>query len=128
MDITGSLVFVPSLAALFIALNWGGVTYSWNNPRIIALFVVFAVLFAAFILDQILKGDSAMLPLRVLKDRNVIAGAAFSVCVASSLSIEEYYAPTFFQAVLDYSPARSGYFMFPCLIGNLVAMLVQGAG
>lgn len=128
MDITGTLVLVPGLAALFIALNWGGITYSWSDSRIIALFVVFALLLVAFVVDQVVKGDNAILPLRVLKDRNVYAGAIFSTCVASTLSIQEYYAPTYFQAVLGYSPARSGIMMLPVLIGNIIALVVQGVG
>lgn len=128
LDLTGTLVFVPALAALFIALNWGGIVYSWSNPKVIACFAVFGFLLIIFAVDQVVKGDNAILPLRVLKDRNVYAGALYSVCLASSLSITEYYAPTFFQAVLGYSPARSGYMMFPCLVGTTLAFVVQGPG
>ena len=92
LDLVGTLFFVPSLAALFIAFNWAGIVYSWGDPKIIALFIVFGILLCAFVLDQIAKGDKAILPLRVLKNRSVIAGFIFSICVASSLTLWEYYA------------------------------------
>lgn len=36
-DILGTVVFIPDVVCLLIALQWGGSTYPWSNGRIIAL-------------------------------------------------------------------------------------------
>ena len=128
LDPVGFALLESSLAALLIALNWGGITYPWHNERIIALFVVFGVVFAVLMVQQFIKGESGILPLHVLSKRDVWAGFCFSICLTSSLNILEYYAPSYFQAARGFSPLRSGYMMFPCLLGTLAGFLVQGVG
>nr|POF06960.1 efflux pump roqt [Quercus suber] len=79
-------------------------------------------------LDLFLRGEKATLPLRILRNRSVIAGFIFSACTNGSASVLEYYMPTFFQAVRGRSPAESGYLMLPILGGFLIALLIQGGG
>lgn len=128
LDLVGNVVSLPSLAALFLALSWAGVKYPWSDPRIITLFVVFAVLLIVFVIDQFVRGDSATLPPRIMQNRNVIAGFIFSFCNSSALAVLEYYLPIYYQVVLGYGPARSGYMMLPLLIGSMLAILLQGSG
>lgn len=49
LDPLGTLIFVPAIVCLLLALQWGGVTYDWSNGRIIALFVVFGIAIIAFV-------------------------------------------------------------------------------
>ncbi|KAH8901039.1 MFS general substrate transporter [Thozetella sp. PMI_491] len=128
LDLVGTVVFVPSLTCLFIALGWAGSRYAWNSPTIIGLFCTFAVLLIAFALEQYRKGDRATLPPRILRNRSVLAGFLFSMCCNSGLSVVEFYLPTYFQAVRQYSAAQSGYLMFPIVGGFIVAMLGSGWG
>ena len=128
LDIVGVVLLSSALTALFVALNWAGIVYPWNDPIIIALLVVFGILTALLAVQQYIKGDNGIMPGRLLKNRNVFAGIIYAICSSSTLSILEYYAPTYFQAVHGYSPSRSGYMMFPCLIGTLIGFLVQGSG
>lgn len=128
LDLTSTLLIIPAMATLFTALNWAGITYPWSNYRIITLLVVSGVLVICFIVNQIIRGDKAVVPPRIAKTRNVYAGSIFIATAISSLGILEYYAPTYFQAVLGYSPARAGYMMTPCLIGTLVGVFLQGIG
>ena len=128
LDLVGNLVFVPSLTCLFMALSWAGVKYPWSSPTIIGLLCVFVVLLAVFAVDQWLKQDTATLPPNVLKNRSVLSGFVFSLCCNSAMQVVEYYLPTYFQAVREYSPSKSGYLMLPLVIGFLISMLIQGAG
>lgn len=59
LDPLGTMVFVPSIVCLLLALQWGGVKYSWSNGRIIALFVLFVIGIAIFIGLQIFLGENA---------------------------------------------------------------------
>ena len=111
-----------------MALSWAGTKYPWNDPIIVALLVVFAILLGVFVVDQYVKQDAATLPPRIIKNRNVLAGAVFIICLNSGVTVVEYYMPTYFQAIRGYSPARSGYMMLPLLIGTFIGMLIQGGG
>ncbi|KAI6916704.1 MFS general substrate transporter, partial [Hortaea werneckii] len=71
LDLLGELFLVPCIICLLLALQWGGSTYAWSDGRIIALLVVFGVLFLAFILVQCLMQSIATLPLGVISNRSI---------------------------------------------------------
>ena len=58
-DPIGTLFFIPAIVCLLLALQWGGSKYSWGNARIIALFVVAALLGIAFSIVQVWQQDNA---------------------------------------------------------------------
>src|SRR5205085_4672467 len=43
LDPIGLFFFVPSMACLILALQWGGTAYPWSAPKIIGLLVTFAI-------------------------------------------------------------------------------------
>lgn len=127
LDLVGNALFVPSLTCLFLAFSWAGTAYPWNSWKVISLFVVFAILLAAFGYLQYRQGDNATLPARIVTNRSVIAGALFAACTNSVMNVFEYYLPTYFQTIREYTPVQSGYLMLPCLLGYLIAMVAHGA-
>lgn len=42
-DPLGSMLLLPSLVCLLLALEWGGVLYAWNDWRLVVLLVFFVV-------------------------------------------------------------------------------------
>lgn len=48
LDPFGTLVFIPGIVCLLLALQWGGLKYDWSNSRIVALLVIFGVCMFAF--------------------------------------------------------------------------------
>lgn len=99
LDLVSNCLFIPSLTALFIALSWAGTKYPWSDGKVIGLFAVFAVLLTVFLLNQYRRGDSAALPFRIIKSRNVIAGFIFTTCTNSMTNVLEWYLPTYYQVV-----------------------------
>lgn len=91
MDLEGTVLFVPGIVCLLLALQWGGTTYPWKSGRVIALFVVFGVLIIGFVWVQVLKQERATVPPRVFKNRNIWGGAFFCVCLGASFFILVYY-------------------------------------
>ncbi|KAI0449640.1 efflux pump antibiotic resistance protein [Xylaria acuta] len=128
LDLLSNLLFLPALTSLFLALSWAGTKYPWNSVRVIGPLIAFAVLLAAFIYNQFRRGDAAALPPRIIKRRTVIAGFLFIMFANSTGNILEYYLPTYYQTVRGYSPAKSGYMMFPIIVGATIGSLVHGAG
>ncbi|KAA8647057.1 uncharacterized protein ATNIH1004_005740 [Aspergillus tanneri] len=128
LDLVSNCLFIPSLTALFVALSWAGTKYPWSDGKVIGLFVVFAVLLAAFVFNQYRRGDSAVLPFRVIKSRSVIAGFIFTTCTNSMTNVLEWYLPTYYQVVRSQSPSESGYLMIPILVGMMLGLFLQGIG
>lgn len=128
LDLVSNCLFIPSLTALFVALSWAGTKYPWSDGKVIGLFVLFAVLFAAFSYSQYRRGDSAALPSRILKHRSVISGALFTGCTNSMMQVIEYYLPTYYQVVRENTPSESGFKMIPILVGMMLGLFLQGIG
>lgn len=53
LDPIGTILYLPAIVCLLLSLQWGGNQYTWNNPRIIVLFVIAGVLLLAFVSSQI---------------------------------------------------------------------------
>lgn len=128
LDFVSTFLILPALTCLFLAFSWGGTTYPWSDGHVVGLIVTFAVLAAAFVYEQIRKGDKATIPIHILKRRNVIACVLFGMFQNSAGNTFEYYLPIYYQAARGYSPLESGYLMFPILVGATIAAVGTGFG
>jgi MFS family permease len=90
-DLLGSLFFLPSIICLLLALQWGGTKYAWDNARVIALFVVFGVLFIIFAVLQWWGQDRATVPPRLIKNRNIWGAAWYSCALGGAYFVLTYY-------------------------------------
>jgi MFS family permease len=128
LDIPSNVLLLLSLTSLFLALSWGDTRYPWSDGRVIGPLVTSVVLALLFAANQIRLGDAAVLPPRIFRQRSVAAGFLFVSCTNSVINVSEYYLPTYFQAVLGVSPATSGYFLAPIIVGGAVGALLGGFG
>ncbi|KAE8387565.1 major facilitator superfamily domain-containing protein [Aspergillus alliaceus] len=122
LDLLGTSVFVPAITSLLLALQWGGSKYGWRNARIIVLIALTVVPLGAFIWKEKKKGDNALLPGRIMRRCSLLAGMWFSFCNNSTLSVFEYYMPTYFQVVRGTSATASGALSLPIAIGVPLAV------
>ncbi|KAI0505130.1 putative efflux pump [Xylaria bambusicola] len=125
-DPFGTLIFIPAIVTLLLALQWGGVTYPWNSGRVIALFVVFGVLLLAFLFIQYRQQENATVPPRIFKQRTVMAGSFFAFTVGSAFFLFVYYIPIWFQAVQGVSAVNSGIRNLPLLLAVVVTSIISG--
>lgn len=128
LDLASNVLFIPALTSLFLAFSWAGTKYPWSSRNVIGLLIAFVVLLCAFVYNQIRLGDTATLPPRILRQRTVVAGFIFIMCVNGAGSVLDYYLPTYYQVVRGFSPAKSGYLMLPVIIGGTIGSLIHGAG
>ena len=82
-DPVGTILLLPGIICLLIALQWGGSKYPWKNGRIIALLVVFAVLIALFVIVQIYNKENATVPPRIISQRSMAFGSWYIFSVSS---------------------------------------------
>ncbi|KAJ6603604.1 putative efflux pump antibiotic resistance protein [Mycena vulgaris] len=125
-DPWGTLVFVPAIVCLLLALQWGGSKYPWKSARIIALFCVFGVLISIFIGIQVWKQDRATIPPRILKQRSIWSSAAYSFAIGAAFFILAFYLPIWFQAIRGVSAVHSGIDNLPMILSLVVASIFAG--
>lgn len=125
-DIIGTVLVIPALTCLLLALQWGGIRHGWADGRIVVLFVLFAGLAAGFAWSQWRMQEKATLPPRILRMPSVLAGAWFNACANGTLAVTEYYVTLYFQGVKGFSATRSGFLLLPMLAGILLGLLLGG--
>lgn len=126
LDPLGTALFLPGVVCLLLALQWGGTTYTWSSWRVILLLVLFPVLFLGFWAAQIFMPDSATLPMRILTQRSIAAGFAYSFASQASMLVISYYIPLFFQALKNWSPISSGLATIPLVLAVVIGSIFAG--
>lgn len=127
LDPLGTILFLPAITCLLLALEWGAAEYSWSSPRLVALLVVFAVLFLAFIVWQYFtRHTTATVPARILFQRSVAFGGASQFCVGSTMLTVSIYIPLWFQAIKEVSAMQSGINTIPLVLSVVVASIMSG--
>ncbi|KAJ7671545.1 major facilitator superfamily domain-containing protein [Mycena polygramma] len=126
-DPWGTVIFIPAIICLLLALQWGGSKYEWKNARIIALFVIFGVFISIFVAIQIWQQDNATVPPRIFKQRSIWSGGLYSICMGSSFFILVFYLPIWFQAIKGVSAVKSGIDNIPMVLSLVVGSILSGA-
>lgn len=75
MDFIGTVLFLGLVCCVLLALTWGGQRYSWSDSRIIGLFTGFGLLTTVFCAWMWRRGDFALIPPRVVRQRSISVGA-----------------------------------------------------
>ncbi|KAF9776991.1 hypothetical protein IL306_004748 [Fusarium sp. DS 682] len=124
LDYFGTLLAVPAITCLLMALQWGGTKFGWGSWQIILPLVFCALLFVAFGYLQYRQGDNALLPPRILKQRSIIAGMWYGACCEGVLAVTEYYMSIYFQGVRGYTPTKAGLLALPMVGAFMLATSV----
>ena len=126
LDPLGTVLFLPGVICLLLALQWGGSVYAWSNGRIIALFVLSGVLIIGFVAVQLWKQDTATIPPRVISQRTIAAGFLFCLGTGGALMVMVYYLPIWFQAIEGASAVESGIRNIPLVLALVIASILSG--
>ncbi|KUI71222.1 Putative HC-toxin efflux carrier TOXA [Cytospora mali] len=128
MDIAGLILFGGSITMLLLALQWGGQEYAWSSSVVIGLFVGAVLTMALFILWQLRRDETALIPPRLFRvNRNPALLCAAAFFVNGPFQIIIYWLPIWFQGVLGSSPTQSGINYFPTVIADVLAAFI-GSG
>lgn len=125
-DFIGTGLLLPAIICLLLALQWGGSTYKWKSGHIIGLFCTFGVLIIGFIYVQLISGDRATLPIRILKQRSIAFGAGVSFCIGAGFFLLVFFVPMWFQAIQGVSATESGIRNLPLILGVTIFSIVSG--
>ena len=76
-DFGGTLLVVAAFVCYILALEWGGILKPWSSADIVGLFIGWILLSVTFTVTQYFQGDRALVAMRIIRQRNVAALAAF---------------------------------------------------
>ncbi|KAI0157854.1 major facilitator superfamily domain-containing protein [Xylariaceae sp. FL1272] len=126
LDAFGTAAFLPAIVSLLLAVQWGGLTFPWNDRRVIALLTLGIFLFVVFILVQTFLPKTATIPPRIFKQRSILAGFWSTLTIGSQLMIFVYYLPIWFQAIKGVSAVNSGIRLLPTTLATVLASISNG--
>lgn len=125
-DPIGTVIFVPSIVCLLLALQWGGVRYAWSNGRIVACLVLFAATLITFCWLQVRLKTNATVPVRIITQRTIAAASFFGMCIGGSFFVFIYFIPIWFQAIKGTSAMNSGVYSLPLILAEIIAIAASG--
>ncbi|CAI6337380.1 unnamed protein product [Periconia digitata] len=126
MDILGCILVMGASISLILALQYGGAEYAWNSSIVIGLFVGCGAMLIVLILLEMRLGERAMLPSRIVRDRNIWATSVFSFFFSGSYFVPLYYLPIYFQSITNTSPTNSGVRVLPLIISFSIVTIFSG--
>ena len=126
LDLIGFALFAPSAIELLLALQYGGNQYSWNSSQVIGLFCGAGVTFIVFLAWDYHKGDAAMIPFSIVRQRIVWSSSLSYGLLMGQIFCASYYLPIYFQGIKGASPMISGVDILPSILAHLVTALVAG--
>ncbi len=125
-DLPGAITGSLGLAALVYGLSEAATTSNgvshWGDTKVIVSLVAAAVLLVAFGWIEV-HSKQALVPMRVLRNRNRTGSYLVSLCVGTSLFGMFFFLGLFLQEVWGYSPLKQGVAYLP-----MVAMIMVAAG
>jgi len=125
IDWIGSLLCLGLVTALLLPLQWGGQTKPWDDPAVIACFCVLGAVSTLFLLWQQRRGEDALLPLALLRNRTLVGCVFEAFFIFLSLMLGTYYLPLWFQAQ-GHSATRSGIDLIPLQLATVLTVMVSG--
>lgn len=123
LDMLGAVLMMVSAVLLLLALNWGGVRYSWASAPIVALVVGAAVVAVAFGW-RLKRAAEPFLPLAVLAHPVMLTGTvanSFSMAASIGLII---FLPLYYELVQHLSASEAGVALIPIALttpGSIVS-------
>ncbi len=126
LDLVGNAILLGACVMLFLALQYTEQRYSWHSARVVGLLCGFGVTMAILVAWLWYKGDSALLPPRIILQRTVLSSCLAAFFTYAALLVHTYYLPIWFEAVKGTSAIHAGVNMIPYMCANALFSLIAG--
>jgi MFS family permease len=125
IDVAGAVLIAISVAALMLALSWGGHVYPWSSPTILGLFALFAVGFLTFIVVERMAPEPVM-PMGLFKIRSFWTTTLASFLISMAFMGVVTFMPLYLQLGLGVPATKSGVAILPLMVGLVIASGLAG--
>lgn len=126
IDWVGTFSILAVTLMLLLGLDFGGVAFPWNSPKVICLIVFGTLMIGVFLYSEKRLARYPLIPLGIFKElgNNAVVIVAFTHSMASFGA--EYYLPLYFQSVKQASPLQSGLLILPLIITCAAVEILSG--
>jgi EmrB/QacA subfamily drug resistance transporter len=116
IDYAGAGALTVALTLLILGLLEGGQAWAWGSPQSVGVLGAGAVLLGVFVAIERRAADPVV-PLRLLRNRLLVATNLVAACVGAVLLGLTSYVPTFVQDVLGTGPLVAGFALAALTLG-----------
>jgi EmrB/QacA subfamily drug resistance transporter len=125
IDYAGALLLSLATCCGLLALSWGGNTYPWSSPVILALGGTAAI--AVFLLTRVEnRAAEPLLPPQLFRNRIFVLSVLAVGLSAMGMFAAAVFLPLYFQLVQGASPTSAGLRIAPLMGGVIVASVTGG--
>lgn len=114
VDFLGALLMIVASGSLLLALSWGGQTYAWTSPQMIALFAGSLGAWGLLVWRQ-LSAAEPLIPVTVLRNKVALTSTMTMFFMIGGYLALNIYLPIYFQTLGDMSASQSGFALIPLL-------------
>ncbi len=125
IDYTGAGLIVAAVTPLILVTVWGGRTFPWTSPTIVALVVVSLAMIGAVVWWE-RRAREPIFPPRVFANSIVRSGLGMTFFVTGTMFAAIIYIPVYLQLVDGESATRSGVLLLPLMGGMLTTSITSG--
>lgn len=125
MDLVGTFTIMAAVVCYLLSLQWGGATKSWSDSDVVGTLVGFGLLLILFIAIEWWMGERALIPGRILKERNILVSCIY-VFLVGPMFVLIYYLSIYFQSIKDVSAAQSGIRNIPFILAVSLLTILSG--
>lgn len=119
IDVRGAITATLGAGALVFAVDRVG-DHGWSDSVVITCLIAAGVLLAAFAVIQ-RTGSEPMIPREVVADRGRVGANLVMLVMSSGMFATFFFLTLYLQAVLGYSPLRTGLMFLPFAVGVGIA-------
>jgi EmrB/QacA subfamily drug resistance transporter len=116
IDYAGAGVLTVALTLVVLGVLEGGQAWPWRSPQSLLVLGGGALLLVVFVLIERRAADPVV-PLRLLRNRLLVATNLVAACVGAVLLGLTSYVPTFVQEVLGTGPLVAGFALAALTLG-----------
>jgi EmrB/QacA subfamily drug resistance transporter len=125
IDWWGATFVVVALVPLLIVAEQGS-EWGWGSALAIGCYVVGAVGIVVFILVEVAMKQDALLPMKLFRIPTFSVVAGLGLLVGFAMFGALMTIPLYLQLVQGATPAESGLFMLPMILGLMVSSIASG--
>ncbi|XWW98480.1 hypothetical protein V2A60_006480 [Cordyceps javanica] len=130
LDWVGAVLSSGLFLCIMMAMNFGGVLWSWRDGRSIALFALSGVLFAAFCVQQcfclLTTPDNRIFPMHFFRNYEMVILFVTMMFAAFGTFITIYYLPLYFQFTRGATALQTSVHILPYILFLSASVLING--
>ncbi|KAJ2910248.1 hypothetical protein GGI21_001062 [Coemansia aciculifera] len=126
IDFGGSALSLLAIVLILLALSWGGRDYAWGSATVVCCLVFGILLVLLFIVYEHRVPLEPLLPLRLLRTRNVALSFAAHLVFGAITYAPLMFIPQWSLVVRNTTPITSGLYTLPFTLSEFVSVVVSG--